>query len=164
MYAVVLSSGWSCITSPEVWTSAETLDVMVWSSGSWLGMCVGSGTAAHHTFTHLIQFCSWRMKGLFMPLCRWHTLCFRVVHLSGISSDWHKRPLGLQDELVLLWWLKVKGQGHCHFIKQAFGHSSRFCRVIMIKFHTSGSYDKIMKWWQFFYSKGQRSTPHHNVL
>lgn len=41
IYAAALPSGWSHITTLEVWMSTETIDVMVWSSSSWLGICDG---------------------------------------------------------------------------------------------------------------------------
>lgn len=109
MYAVVLSSGWSHITSPAVRASTETLDVMVWRGGSRLGVCVGPQTVALHTFSHLTQVCSWRIKGLFMPLCLRQALCFWVVtlswmqyqeHLKEFLQIWHTWPFGLDNELI----------------------------------------------------------------
>ena len=56
MYAVVLSSGWSHIASPEVWAWTKTLIVTVWSSSSGLRKRVGSLKVGHHTFSCMTQF------------------------------------------------------------------------------------------------------------
>lgn len=61
-------------------------------------------------------------KGFFMP-SRWQqpwpeALCFHVVRpiwtrylrstLREFLQFWQKRPLGLKDELIRIWWTKVK--------------------------------------------------------
>ncbi len=68
--------------------------------------------------------------------------------IDGFSSNiqtgdtflhiWHKRPLGLKDELITLvtfalWALVVKG--HFDLTKHVFGHNSRIQSLIMTKFH-----------------------------
>ncbi len=41
----------------------------------------------------------------------------------------HKRPLELKDELIRIWWSKMKG--HCDLTKHVFGHDSRIHTLIM---------------------------------
>ena len=56
---------------------------------------------------------------------------------------WYKCSLWLKDEMIRIWWTKVKGQGHCNLAKHIFGHNSHlygntFQRLI-------GQSDEVMK-------------------
>jgi len=105
-------------------------------------------------------------------------LCFQVVcpsisfswtqyfsiALKEFLQIWHKRSLGLKDELIRFWCSEIKGQGHSELAKHCFGHNPQINMLIMIQFNSKLYKDKMK--WQPLYPNGQRSTSlwHHNVL
>ncbi len=75
----------------------------------------------------------------------------RPILVNSTSQDaWkkfhyirRKRPRGLKDELIRIWWSKVKG--HCDLIKRVLGCNSKINSLIMTKFHTNVQQDKMIQ-------------------
>ena len=92
-------------------------------------LCNYSITLAQKTVFHKLPML-WKMQHTFVHMyhCCTCSECAKQIFQIG-----NKRPPWHLDEVVRIWWPRVRGQSHCDLTNHIFEHNSRIHIIITIR-------------------------------
>lgn len=115
-------------------------------------LCNYSITLAQKTVFHKLPML-WKKQHTFVHMyhcCTCSECTKQILQIGNKRPPWHL------DEVVRIWWPRVRGQSHCDLTNHIFGHNSRIHIIITMRFDIQMC--NRIKWWSHgvWYPKGQR--------